>query len=71
MLTDLTNIEVIIVMLSKQCIHKSRLTSRKPSLNVMVQTLKFEATKEYDIAQRCGQISAFEQKWGTLVKILT
>ena len=71
MLTDLTNIEVIIVMLSKQCIHKSRLTSRKPSLNVMVRTLKFEATKEYDIAQRCGQISAFEQKWGTLVKILT
>ena len=71
MLTDLTHLEVIIVMLSKQCIHKSRLKSTKPSLETMVQTLKFEATKEYNIAQRRGQISAFELKWGTLVKILT
>ena len=71
MLTDLTHLEVIIAMLGKQCIHKSRSKSTKPSLDVMTQTLKCEATKEYDIAQRCGQISTFEQKWGNLVNILT
>ena len=58
-------------MSGKQCIHKSRLKSTKSSLDIMTQTLILEATKEYDIAQRCGQISTLEQKWGNLVKILT
>lgn len=70
-LTDLSNIEVLIVTLSKACIHKSRLKSIKPSLEMMMQSLKLEATKEYNIARENNKMSMFDGKWGELKRLLT
>ena len=70
MLMDLSNIEVIIATLGKACIHKARLKLTKPTVELMIQTLKLEASKEYNIAKTHNRIEEFEHKWGDLSKIL-
>ena len=70
LLTDLTNIEVIIVTLMKSCIHKSRLKSAKPSVQVLLQNLKYEGIKEYNIAKANDKLIGFERKWGELRSLL-
>ena len=70
LLTDLSNVEVLIVTLIKAHIHKSRLKVSKPSAEVMIQNIKFEVTKDYHIAKRDNNEKAFEQRWGELQKLL-
>ena len=71
LLTDLAKIEIIVVTLMKANIHKSRLKLAKPSVQVMLQSLKFEATKEYNIAKSYNKMSVFEGKWGELRRLLS
>ena len=71
LLTDLAKIEIIVVTLMKANIHKSRLKLAKPSVQVMLQSLKFEATKEYNIAKSYNKMTVFEGKWGELRRLLS
>ena len=69
MLKDLSEFEVLLGTLMKTHIHKVRLKSAKPSLQAMLQTLKFEAINEYRIAKNNIKMGAFEEKWGELRRI--
>ena len=71
LLTDLSSLEILIATIIKSNIHNSRLKSIKPSVETFVQSLKWEATKEYKIAQAKDKLNNFEQKWGALQQILT
>ena len=51
-------------------IHKSRLKSRKPLVQVMMQNIKFEVTKEYNVAKMKNRVDMFERRWGELKKLL-
>ena len=70
LLTDLSPIEVLLVTLIKSCIHKARLKSERPSAQVMMACLKFEAVKEYNLARKYQKTEIFEQRWGELAKLL-
>ena len=70
LLSDLTDREAITVTVMKACIHKSRLKSTKPSVQITLQYLKFEITKEYIIAKELNKLSVFEQKWGAFTRLL-
>ena len=70
LLIDLSHIEVLVVTLLKSCIHKARLKSEKPSVQVMMANLKFEAVKEYNIARKYKKTEIFEQGWDELVELL-
>lgn len=69
-LDNLTNMEIVVVTLSKSCIHNARINLQKPSPETFFKRLQLEITKEYIIAQRRNKLSAFEQKWGDLRKLL-
>ena len=71
LLTDLSQIEVLIVTVGKMCIHRSRLKSVKPSVEAMLQSLQLEASKECHIAKEKQKVDAFEQRWGGLRRPLT
>ena len=71
LLVELSSIEILVATMIKSHIHKSRLKSNKPSVEALMQALKWEATKEHKIAQTKGNIDLFEQKWGELKQILT
>ena len=70
MLKGLANIEVLVVTLSKSCIHKARLKATKPSVELMIRILRLEATKEYHVAKISNKVVEFERKWGELKKLL-
>lgn len=70
LLTDLSPIEVLLVTLIKSCIHKARLKSERPSAQVMMASLKFEAVKEYNLARKYQKTQIFEQRWGELARLL-
>ena len=70
LLLDLSHIEVLIITLIKAYIHKSRLKSSKPLVQVMMQNIKFEVTKEYNVAKTKNRVDMFERRWGELKKLL-
>ena len=69
LLTDLTDIEVIVVTISKVSIHNSRLKAARPSVEETMQCLRLEAVKEINIAKSNDKVREFEQKWGKLKRI--
>ena len=70
LLRDLSSKEVVLVTLIKAYIHKSRLKSSNLSIQLMMQSIKFEISKEYHIAKRKNKVDAFEQRWGDLQALL-
>ena len=71
LLTDLSNIEVLLVVLIRTYIHKMRLKAVRLSVEAMMQTIKFEMKKEYSIAKRKNKVETFEQRWGELKRLLS
>ena len=70
LLSDMSNVEVVIVTLIKANIHRSRLKLNNLSAEIMLHNLKLEVTKEYIIAKRNGKMDAFERRWGDIKKIM-
>lgn len=71
LLKDLSSIQVLIVTLIKAHIHKSRLNLRKPSVEVVMQSVRFEIIKEYHIAKINNKMDTFEHRWGELRSLLS
>ena len=71
LLTDMSNMNVLIVTLIKASIHKARMRSSQLSLHATLQSLKLEASKEQVIAKSKQKELFFEQKWGKLSKLVT
>ena len=70
LLTDMSDLEVVMITLMKACIHKARLKSTTPSKEVMMQNVKSEVIKEFEIAKARNQTDAFERRWGRLKGLL-
>ena len=68
-LTELSDLDVTVIMLMKSCIHKARMKGKLPCASAMLQSLKLEAVKEHHIAQMKNQECMFEQKWGKLAML--
>ena len=66
MLTDLSNIDILVITVAKASIHKARMSSRIMCLNNFMRSLKNEASKEYYIAKEKSKEDAFLRKWGGL-----
>ena len=69
-LTELSQVEVLVVTVSKATVHKSRMQTTKPSVDLMLHILKSEAKIEYYVAKINNCIEKFERRWGELKKIL-
>ena len=70
MLTNLTNVEVVVVTLSKLCISRARINLQKPKLENVLRSLTLETTKEYKIAKAHNKLDAVDKKWGRLTGLL-
>ena len=66
MLTDLSNIDILVITVAKASIHKARMGSCNMCLNNFMRSLKNEASKEYYIAKAKSREDAFLRKWGAL-----
>ena len=66
----MSNIETLILTLSKYVIHNARLKGTQPSKTIMLNVLKIEAQKEKYGAQARNSLDKFENKWGELARIL-
>ena len=65
-----TNIQIIVIMITKDIIHKAKINERTLSLQAMLSMLRAEAEKEHNICKRRNEVHKFEDKWGELAKIL-
>ena len=69
-LTELSNIDALIVTIIKYTIHKARMNNSIPSLTTMVNALKAEARIQYTSSKINNSSENFEAKWTGLRSIL-
>ena len=69
-LNNITNIEIIVIIISKYIIHKAKINERTLSLQAMMSALRAEAEKEHNLYKLRNEVHKFEDKWGELAKIL-
>ena len=55
-LTELSNIDALIITISKYVIHRSRMNNTTPSIAAVVSALKIEAEKEYNMYKHVNKI---------------
>ena len=69
-LNDMERIDMIVITVCKYVIHRARLHKSVPSLNFMLNALKVEAQKKYNLYKLKNKLDKFQAKWGTLAQIL-
>ena len=69
-LTELSDIDALIITLSKDVINKARINNSIPSLTAMMNSLKKEAETEYNACMLKNRVHVFESKWKDLATII-